>query len=498
MNIFKARSEIKTLSFEKQSAFDVFYKDSMNNKFRPIALDFTLLIIWINSLVNIGGQFNSGNAWSSVHPLAYLYFTSIIFLALVNKLTRLRYQTPFMFYALVAIVMAFAYRDFVVEQGWLEPITGLYFFLAFIGYVTVSFKHTLIILLLNSLVLMACHITVYGAGVWGDKVLTLLSSVFVFNCTLSALASAVFVNWILKNLFAIQFLLNEKNEALTSTLKMLKSTEEQLIQQQKYQALNHMAKGLLHEIINPVNSSSQALSYAKSINQDEDIGEAIDEAMSQHKRISDIVTDLRRFAQPEPSKHLETQSLDELITKALKFCSRELKKSNVEVKLFVGDQQFIACQPSAMIQVFVNVILNACDALKHKADTLHRTIDISTQEHSDSLSVCIKDNGAGISESALKQIMDPFVSNNRSSENMGLGLSICQTIMRHHQGSMKISSELNAWTEVALIFPAQINVTQAKMIKKNNDQIPSKQIHAFDDIYEQDKNLVIEHPSQKN
>lgn len=462
MSFFSVRSDIKALSPEKQHAFDVFYSESMNNKLRPINMDFTLLIVLINSLLNLFGQYNPDIGWSSVHPLAYLYCFSIIFLGLVNKWTTVRFKAPFMVYGLISIMMAFAYRDFVIERGWMEPIVGLYFFLAFIGYVTASFKHTILILVLNTIVLCISHNMVYGSVDWLPKLNDFLNNPFVFNCTLSALTAAVFVNWIFKNLFGMQFLLNEKNEMLASTFKMLKGTEEQLIQQQKYQALNHMAKGLLHEIINPVNSSSQALSYAKSINQDEDIGEAIDEAMSQHKRISDIVTDLRRFAQPEPNQQFESLVLDSLISKAIKFCHRELKKSNVELVLRVGDELQIACQPSALTQVFVNLIINACDALKHKAEGLPRQIEISSLERADSVSLFIKDNGVGISESALKQIMDPFFSSNKSPENMGLGLSICQTIMRHHHGSMQIKSEINEWTEVELIFPAEICVASVQ------------------------------------
>ena len=462
MNVFNVNSSIKALSSEKQDAFGKFYQDSMNKKLKPITMDFTLVIVWVNSLVNIFGQYDGIIGWSSVHPLAYLYCISIAFLALINKFTLVRYKAPLMLYALMGVMMVFAYRDFVIEQGWIEPVMGLYFFLAFIGYVSVSLQHTVTLLLLNTTVLSICHFWVYGANQWLGQISSLLSDVFVFNCTLSALTAAIFVNWIFKNLFAMQFLLNEKNDTLVSTLKMLKVTEEQLVQQQKYQALNHMAKGLLHEIINPVNSSTQALNYAKSITHDEDIGEAIDEAMSQHKRISDIVSDLRRFAQPELNQKFETMLLDELINKAIKFCHRELKKTNVDIKLAVGNQQYIACQPSALTQVFVNLIINACDALKHKDNKLTRVLEISSTENSNSLSICFKDNGVGISDTALNQIQDPFYSSNQSIENLGLGLSICQTIMRHHHGAMQIRSELNEWTEVELTLPSQISVTLVK------------------------------------
>lgn len=476
MNVFKLSANIKSLEAEKQHAFHVFYSDCMNKKLRPITMDFTLAIVGINSLVNLFGQYSIGSSWSSVHPLAYLYCFSIVFLALVNRFSEFRFKAPYMAYSLLFIMMAFTYRDFVIESGWLEPVMGLYFFLAFIGYVTASIKHTIILLLLNTTLLSMSFVLVYGGQDGFSKVAALLSSAFIFNCTLSALASAVFVNWIFKNLFASQFLLNEQKDALVATLKMLKTTEDQLIQQQKYQALNHMAKGLLHEIINPVNSSSQALSFAQSINTDENIGEAIDEAMSQQKRISDIVTDLRHFAQPEPNQKFEPSSLNSVITKAVKFCQRELKKNNVELNVHIGDQQYIACQPSALTQVFVNLIINASDALKHKAEELPRNIEIYSEETPEELLIVIKDNGVGMSEKMLQQIQDPFFSNNKSPDNMGLGLSICQTIMRHHQGSMQIRSVVNEWTEVELSLPSSIKVSQPAVAEKEKETLSHKSV----------------------
>lgn len=458
-------SGIKQLSAKKQQAFERFYHISLNHKLRPVIADFTILTIWIGSLVNIFAQLNfsqpdSSPGWGDVHHLSYLYCASLMFLGIVNFFTTIRQRAPLMVYLVFILIMVFAYRDFVVWEGWTDPVLGLSFALAFVGYMTLSVRHSIILWAIYISSLMFSHRLVYGADEWLLKAGTLLNDRFVFGCFTTGLLSACFVRWLFRNLFAMQYLLNDKNEMLTTTLKTLKTTEEQLIQQQKYQALNHMAKGLLHEIINPVNSSSQALRYAQSVNQDQDVGDALEDAASQQKRISDIVTDLRRFARSEIDQELETVSVGVLVANAIKLCHQEIKSTNVEVVSAVDEKQLIDCHPSALTQVFVNLLLNSCSALKQKTSDKSRVINITSVEQEENLLILFRDNGAGIDQVSLKQIMDPFFTKGNSPGTMGLGLSICQTIMRHHNGFMKIDSEINQWTEVELSIPCRISVSQ--------------------------------------
>ena len=257
----------------------------------------------------------------------------------------------------------------------------------------------------------------------------------------------------MRNILALQFLLRDRNRMLSRTLRTLQVTEENLIQQQKHQALSHMAKGLLHEIMNPVNCSVQALQYAKDINEDPELGEAIDDAAAHQKRIADIVSDLIDFSVPHPEHAKELANLTGLINAATRFTKHKLR--GIDLEIDVPETLTVPCYPSALTQVFVNLFLNAASALQSQLDRQPAIIHVSTTRDARTLDITLADNGCGIPEEEIRRLTDPFYSTSDTPENLGLGLSICQTILRHHGGTLSISSALGQWTRVTLALPLE-------------------------------------------
>lgn len=448
-------SSVKRLSPDKRAAFEDFYASSLQQRILPVVADFALLAMLINAITNIGIQFRLQHSWTSVHPLAYLYLSSLVLLTLSHRYSPLRLRSPLTVYLIFALAATFAYRDFVVELGWLEPVYGLVFLLAFVGYLCISIKHSLLIIAVNLVLLIAAHHLVYDEHIATSKISLLFYERFVLACFFTAIASIFFVRWLFRNLLAMQFLLADKNKQLEETFRTLKSTEESLIQQQKYHALNLMAKGLLHEIINPVNNSSQALGFARTMNKDSDVEEALEEGQAQLERISSILCDLRAFAQTQTQKDKEHAEVLCLVEKALNFCRREIDNRNIEVCLHIPDRLSIECYPSAVVQVFVNLLLNSAMAFSEHTTEQAREVSISCSEDNEDehVQIMVRDNGEGIAKEYLKQVSDPFFSMDKGDEKMGLGLSICQTIMRHHGGCMEIQSQQGEWTEIRLVFP---------------------------------------------
>lgn len=465
MNILNGMSKVNALSIEKKRAFELYYHRSMQTKFLPLMADFSLAVMLIGTffwaIQKIASLDTKELTWSTFHPLTYFYWSCLVAFALLNQIQKIRHRAPLILYITTLLIMTLSYRNFILQDGSLDPIFGLFFYTAFFGISMGSVRHVAIIQSVNITFLCVSFLILSTAGDWLPRFLLMLSNWFIFNCLLMSFTTAVFSRWLFRNIFAIQFLLNDKNEMLSLTLRTLKTTEQQLIQQQKHQALSHMAKGLLHEVINPVNSASQAVGFAKSINHDEDINEALDEAILQHQRISDIITDLRKFSQSESNHELESVSVEHLVTTAVKFCQREIDKAGTQVILNLAEEQFIDCHSSALTQVFVNLLLNSCNALARKPPEQLREITISSYEQPETISICFHDNGVGIHKDMLHSISDPFFSDGNSPENMGLGLSICQTIMRHHKGTVEIRSQVNEWTEIVLTLPAHIKLVSA-------------------------------------
>ncbi len=457
MTLLTGISDLKKLPAKKQQLFESFYLAQVNHKLLPIFADLSLLSVFVGTLFYILSIPLQDNGTASIHPLNYVYCCLLILLGLIHRIRVIRHAAPLMAYFTFFILSFFSYLNFMTIGGGLGPIFGVFFFLPSIGFITISISHTIIIMVINVLLLTAASVLIYAHDQWLASVFTILSNWFVIMCMLIAPVAAVFSRWLYRNLYAMQFLLNDKNELLKETFRTLESTEKQLIYQQKHQALSHMANGLLHEIINPVNSSVQALDYAKSVNTDDDIGEALDEANLQQQRIVDIVADLRSYAQPEEGQPVESINLNSLVDKAIKFCFRELKAKDVEVQVAIEANQMVDCHPTALTQVFVNLLLNACAAFpnngRNEMSNKSPIISISSLEQPKQLTIRVKDNGAGVESAVLKRITEPFYSGNASPDNIGLGLSICQTIMRHHNGSIDIESKLDEWTEIILTIP---------------------------------------------
>ena len=139
---------------------------------------------------------------------------------------------------------------------------------------------------------------------------------------------------------------------------------------------------------------------------------------------------------------------------ALRFCRHQLQGTAVTTQIPAGLS--VACFPSPLIQVFVNLLMNASSAIR-AANPARPQIRITAAATEAVTSITVRDNGKGIDSSDLQRLTDPFFSTSETPDNLGLGLSICHTIMRHHRGAMKIASEPGQWTEVILELPRHID-----------------------------------------
>lgn len=252
--------------------------------------------------------------------------------------------------------------------------------------------------------------------------------------------------------------LAKQNQILEATLEQLKETETQLVQSEKLASLGRMSAGIIHEINNPLNFAKTATHMLKrqtnQVSEDEremfqetvkDIEEGID-------RVRLIVSDLRSFSHPN-TEMFEDVSVRNLITSTLRFLSHEWKEK-VEIDQKFNEDATIWGNRHQLIQVLINLLQNAIDALKKKnfsTDKPH--IEIAGVPLEDKFLLIIRDNGPGISPENLTRIFDPFFTTKDVGEGMGLGLSICYRIMESHQGRLTVKSEVGQFTEFTLEFP---------------------------------------------
>jgi two-component system sensor histidine kinase PhcS len=250
--------------------------------------------------------------------------------------------------------------------------------------------------------------------------------------------------------FRLRHELDVKNGRIASTLKKLQDTEVQLVQSEKMNALGKLSAGLLHEVNNPLNFTFMALQIAKEDAADneamkdtlKDIGEGME-------RIRTVISDLRAFAYP--SHHTETQefAVDETLTSALRMTAHELGTLPVD-RTEIGSARAIGAATN-IVHVFMNLLVNSAHALKSKGEA--GKIKVFCSERNGRLDVTVRDNGTGVAAADLPRLLDPFFTTKAPGEGMGLGLSICHTIVKNHGGTIRINSEPGQWTEVSFDLP---------------------------------------------
>ncbi len=134
-------------------------------------------------------------------------------------------------------------------------------------------------------------------------------------------------------------------------------------------------------------------------------------------------------------------------------------KQGIEVVKKYGELPEIECYPAQLNQVFMNILVNAIDALEDSGDNSKKSkipqIFIQTQKlDSSQILVRISDNGPGISLAIQSKLFDPFFTTKEPGKGTGIGLAICYQIVEKHRGKIEVISSLRGGAEFAITLPA--------------------------------------------
>ncbi len=248
-------------------------------------------------------------------------------------------------------------------------------------------------------------------------------------------------------------------------------SREQLVQADKLAAIGTLAAGVAHEINNPIGFISSNLNTMKKYlnkikrfieeleegaDKDdkeiileilEDFGDAIDESIEGATRVKDIVADLKSFSRVDKAEK-EYANINEGIESTLNIVWNELKY-HCKVEKEFGDIPDIYCIPNQLNQVFMNLLVNAAHATKGKSGL----ITIKTWCDEKNVYASFKDNGVGIPQENLKKIFEPFFTTKDVGKGTGLGLSLAYDIIKKHDGSIEVKSEVGKGTEFIITLP---------------------------------------------
>jgi two-component system NtrC family sensor kinase len=210
--------------------------------------------------------------------------------------------------------------------------------------------------------------------------------------------------------------------------------EQQVVQSERLAAMGAMIGGVAHELNNPLTS----ILGVSELMQDKETSESGRKQLAllqqQARRAADIVQNLTYFARP-PAPGKSRLNLIEVIDRTLNLHAYSLRKNNITVD-FLREEglPYALGDPHQLMQVFLNLIMNAEQAIREARDK--GTLRIRTGKSDGSVWVSFHDDGPGIPKENLPSIFDPFYTMKRPGRGTGLGLSICKSVIKEHNGSI--------------------------------------------------------------
>ena len=221
-------------------------------------------------------------------------------------------------------------------------------------------------------------------------------------------------------------------------LTVEKKLEQQIIQSERLAAMGQMIGGFAHELNNPLTSILGISDLLQEGETSDSTRKQLGVLQQQARRAVEIVQNLMYFSRP-PAPGKSAINLSELMQRTIHLHAYSLRKNNVTVD-FLPEPALpqVSGDPHQLMQVFLNLILNAEQAMRAVRD--RGTLRIRLVQKENSVAAHFQDDGPGIPAEILPNIFDPFYTTKRPGRGTGLGLSICKAILREHRGNVEVTS----------------------------------------------------------
>jgi len=270
-----------------------------------------------------------------------------------------------------------------------------------------------------------------------------------------------------KNYQEVEKQVKERTFDLETAYKELQETQTQLIRSEKMASLGQLVAGVAHEINTPLGSISSNAdmfisAFVKLRNKLQSLENPADEILKPVKiledlaqvnktaseRIKKIVGTLKNFARLD-EEEFKVVDIHEGIDSTLSLTAH-LSRDRITLVKEYGDLPQIKCHPSQLNQVFMNMLVNACHAIKAKG-----TITIKTRFSGEKIHLQFSDTGVGIAGENLAKIFDPGFTTKGVGVGTGLGLSISYKIVEEHGGTIDVFSKVGKGTTFTVHLPLE-------------------------------------------
>ena len=263
--------------------------------------------------------------------------------------------------------------------------------------------------------------------------------------------------------------LEAQNEELFNSKYQIQQAQSQLVQSEKMASIGQLTAAIAHEINTPLGaiySNVQlfemilhSLNQYDTIKGDEGLAVSVKEMQEANdinimacQRVIEIIKSLKNFSKLDEAEFQEAD-INEGIKSVLTLTSN-LWKRRITLHQELNNVPKIKCFPGLLNQVFMNIIVNAFQAIEDKGEMF-----IKTYADEKYVYVSIKDTGTGIKEVNISKIFDPGFTTKGAGIGMGWGLSISYNILQKHHGEIKVSSKEGMGTEFIICIPLKNSTT---------------------------------------
>lgn len=284
-------------------------------------------------------------------------------------------------------------------------------------------------------------------------------------------------------------LLKQRNTELQQALTQLQELQQQLMQSEKMSSIGQLAAGVAHEINNPIGYINSNLTSLKNYIEDllelvemyenldsvcsdaervgplqvfkrqidlpflkEDLLDLLNESREGAERVKKIVQDLKDFSHVGGDDDWQWADLQACLDSTLNIVHNETKYKADIIKEY-GNLPRVWCLPHQLNQVFMNLLVNAAHAIEDKGTITIR----SGTEDGGRVWIEIADTGKGIAQEHITKIFDPFFTTKPVGKGTGLGLSVSYSIIKKHDGEIRLDSRVGEGTTFRIVLPVERN-----------------------------------------
>lgn len=334
-----------------------------------------------------------------------------------------------------------------------QGLSSLFRFYYFLSLIVCAFRNSPGVILAT--LVMHCVSYVTLASVQANLIrehiqAVVLELVFMAWVTWASTALATLLKSASRKLFELNTELTENQtlleERIAERTQELQQSQAQLVQHEKQAAFGLLAAGIAHEVGNPLTAISNLVQLLNRRPLDADMHERLNLIDEQLRRIQRTLRELVDFSRPA-SNTRTTCDVHGVLDSALNIAKYYKRMKGKKIVTSYGEGlPPVSMVRDQVLQVFLNLILNALDATQEGT-----TIELTTQRHESGIRILIRDEGCGIPANRHDQLFKPYFTTKETGT--GLGLFVCRNIMTSGGGQIELLSSTTAGTTFAVTLP---------------------------------------------